>query len=320
MNVLIFYGMPNPDNTNKRIHYGVLQNLSKFCNSKMLITAKGEVGNIRDELKNHDTDVVLMYNTRVPGKSRVDIPFTSFKKDGKEKKFKKIYAELDHDTEKVKKYCDQNNGFDVCIQRGSFSCDGMPCPTVWLPFSADENSFVPKPMSERKNVVGISATISSKPYKQRRRMIEILKKEKIMKVCSSGKCKKDGYPDFIASVTVGLTSTDWSRYGITTSTPHAKMWEYMASKTVVLTPPFVGMHEIFGENYNDYICVCREDLTDLKAKAKNLLEDEKERKRLTENAYDLFLKEHTDIKRSEELFNIIQAVYRKEEIPRKWKI
>lgn len=317
MNVLIIYGMPNPNNLNRRIHYGILDKLGKFCNTKIIESAKGQARNIEKSLRNTNADVVLMYYTRT-AKGLINIPYNKYKtKNKKNKKFKKIYIENDYNGGTVKYF--KKNNFDLCIQRGSFKNDGLPFPTVWLPFSADENVFKTKPMNKKRNIVGISASLgshNSKVYAQRKKMVDILSKDNLIR---KGKGNRDQkYIDFISSVTIGLTSTEWNRFNNPTTTPHAKMWEYMASKTVVLTPPFEGMIEIFGKNYSDYICVCKEDLSDLKKKAKYLLKNKKERVRLAENAYKLFLEDHTDIKRSEELYNIVKSVHEGKEIPRKW--
>lgn len=188
--------------------------------------------------------------------------------------------------------------FDLIIQRGSYGLTlDVGVPMVWLPFSADPEEFYPDLYIERESVVGFAGSYGAASYPQRRNAMEELKKAGIYK-----EYKKSGpeYADNLRRSLMWLTSTE-------KGTPHGKVFEAMATGTIVLTPSFLGEKNLFGEKE----CFVRyeDDCSNIVEQARRIINDPEYAKIVRDNALDTFWQFHTHKRRLEELDRYLLNVY-----------
>jgi spore maturation protein CgeB len=95
-----------------------------------------------------------------------------------------------------------------------------------------------------------------------------------------------------------------------------KVFEAMASGTAVLTPWFYGSDILFGKDkcFFKY----REDCTDLKTVAVDMLRDIPKTKSVIDNALNVVRDRHLHKHRILELHDILLAILNKKEVPKKW--
>lgn len=186
----------------------------------------------------------------------------------------------------------KSNDFDLIVQRGTYNTDWFKgFPMVWLPFSADHKRFVPDPSVTRHDMVGFAGNWESPIYIWRRRALQKLEEAGLL-IWPDGMLSPELYEKFLRTVVMGLTSTE-------ISTPHAKVFEMMASGTIVLTSSFIGETELFGTEkcYVKYEETC----ADIVEKATEVLNDKDLTKEIAVNAYKVFIQKHTDSCRLHEL-------------------
>ncbi len=186
----------------------------------------------------------------------------------------------------------RENKFDLIIQRGSYDPTiEFEIPMVYLPFSADEKEFFPLARwKQRKNIVGFAGSRNSPIYADRRNAIEKLSKANLLKLEGT---RIKGYPKFIRSVKMFLTSTE-------IDSAHGKTFETLASGTVLLTPPFSLQEELFGPP--SFGCVVyKKDGSDIVKKVRELRKNTNLAKDIAENGYKIFLEKHTHSHRIKEL-------------------
>jgi (2Fe-2S) ferredoxin len=200
------------------------------------------------------------------------------------------------------------NGIDLIVKRGvhdkKYDCGGIPM--VWLPFSVDEKEFSPIALNKKKKIVGFAGSCNSQIYSQRRDAIERLQ--------AAGLIDKRGrrikkYPEFVRSVLSFLTSAE-------VGTPHGKVFEIMASKTVLLSPDFRGREELFGrdECFAEY----KKDCSNVVAVAQKIMRDEQYAKAVANRAYRIITEHHTHEKRIEELRSHLDNILAGKSIERPW--
>jgi len=216
-------------------------------------------------------------------------------------------------VERNKFYWYKNNQFDLVIQRGVYDIESFQkhigIPSVWVPYSADEKEFYPTKWKIPK--VGFTGTISRVAYTQRREAIELLEQENLIN--NGGKIGGIQYAPFLRLHRAMLTDTMLGNSGI--RSPHAKMFEIIASGSVLLSPGFD--HNFLSE---DCMVKYRDDCSNIVEKGKWILTNKDECDKISKNAYNEFLKSHTDTIRIKELYNHISNMLEGKEIVRKWGI
>ena len=216
-------------------------------------------------------------------------------------------------VERNKFYWYKNNQFDIVIQRGVYDIESFQkhigIPSVWVPYSADEKEFYPTKWKIPK--VGFTGTTSSSSYTQRSKAIELLEQENLIN--NGGKIGGIKYAPFLRLHTAMLTDTMLGNSGI--RSPHAKMFEIMASGSTLLSPGFD--HNFLSE---DCMVKYRDDCSNIAEKGKWILDNKDECDIISKNGYNEFLKTHTDTIRIKELYNHISNMSEGKEIVRKWGI
>jgi len=304
--ILTIYSFNNPYHYNRRLHYDFI---SKLCNwSEHKIVLKKDIKNIGKLYSDYKPDVIIQYAQRyfeAGHRNHLNLPnFPCLK----------VLILVDAHKTKKKKF-DQKfayiNSYDLVVQRGVYTDKRIKCPSVWLPFSADENVFTPMEYDKKINKIGFAGTFDSYVYKQRREAISKLNANSLL-VYNKNKSRitGDAYPNFLRNYIGCLTSTELN-------SPHAKAFEIMASGSVLLTPPFVGEKELFGENsFVKYAPDC----SDIVEKAKWIIDNPDESKEIIDNAYKIFKGRHTDIIRAKELFLNIRGLLTGKSLVKRWGI
>lgn len=315
---VIVYSMMNPFNKNRRIHYGMLEKFKDLCKECHIYTVKVDIKKpnkaAMDAIyKRHKPDVFILYDGRI--QTRKNSIGLGVLKDIPCKKIS-ICIDLPEKKDRDDNRFFTENGIDLVFQRGTYINEKLDIPSVWLPFSADKEEFkVDHKIIKIKNKVGIAATYKPKVYSQRQEIIRLLNKNKLLKICER-ECRQSpqAYINFLNSLNVGVTSVETKLEGLTT--PRAKMFEYMASKTAVLTPTFIGIDNLLTKSYNNYVEIF--DMNNLVDKTKKLLNDDKRINQMIKNSYDLFLKYHTDRKRAKEMYENVLNLLEERGIVKKW--
>jgi len=209
-------------------------------------------------------------------------------------------------------YWYKNNKFDLVIQRGAYNVEvfnkniGMPC--VWVPYSTDEKVFYPKKWESSK--IGFAGTTGSY-YVQRNKAIKLLERENL--IDNGGKIIGLKYISFLQSHRGMLTST--AVLNERRRSPHAKMFEIIASGSVLLSPGFDYEEHILS-SYIQY----KDDCSDIVEKAKWIINNEQECIDISNKAHEEFLEKHTDIIRIKELYEYIKSMIEGRELIKKWSI
>jgi len=219
----------------------------------------------------------------------------------------------------IEKY--RKNGFDVIFRRGvSYGSYKPTIPIIWVPFSANENEFYPDNTINRINLIGFAGMVSPSVYVTRRKAIKLLTKAKLLRICHRSICNKGiakknkGYPGFLRGHVACLTSTDFYSWP---PTPRAKTFEIMGSGTVLLTPYFLGMKEMLGndgEHYVKYDLSCN----DVVKKAREIINDPSRTKAIAKNGYKIFLRRHTDRIRIKEFYGHLARLVEGKPIERRY--
>lgn len=293
-----------------RLHLGFLENLRPHCKELIIYdrfkTFEGTRGRSNKKIKvdalkvyeKHKPDVAIVY-------SSWNIPPTFFTK----LPCLKICIETDFYRYVKKQRFDWfiKNKFDYLIQRGAFSPkkNTSGIPMVWLPFSADTKEFYPG--SKRNNKIGFAGATKPPAYVQRRKAIAILSRAKLL--WNAGR-NVGQYPEFVRKCTGLLTSTE-------SHSPHGKVFEAMASKTVVLTPPFYHENDLFEPNaFVKY----KSDCSNIAQQARKIINEPKKTQNMADKAYKIFLEKHTHQKRAEELSNHLKNLLAGKDPEKYWGI
>jgi hypothetical protein len=219
------------------------------------------------------------------------------------------YRKIERDN---KFYWYDNNQFNLVIQRGAYNIKSFQknigISSVWVPYSADEKEFYPS--ISKVNKIGFTGTTSNTSYAQRRKALQLLEKENL--VNNTGRLNGEGYSTFLRIHRGMLTDTqtmDGRR------SPHAKMFEILASGSVCLTPEF-DYNFLSKDCYVKY----KDDCSNIIDKAKWILTNETECDTISRNAYNEFLNYHTDTIRIKEVYEHINNMLKGKSLEKKWGI
>ena len=205
----------------------------------------------------------------------------------------------------------EENGFDLIIQRGSYSpLSKFKIPMVYMPFSADENEFFPvKNWDEKQNIIRFCGSQRSEIYCDRRGAIAALEDAGLIEL---GKRREPDYPEFIRGGLGFLTSTE-------IDTAHGKVFEALSSGTVLMTPSFSLKKELLGPPGKGYVEYSR-DASDIVDKAKAILNNSDLAKKIAEEGREIFLRKHTHTHRAKELVHHLSRLMAGRKVKRLWSI
>lgn len=314
LRVLVISHLPETKFSSRQ-HLGFLSRLKEYCESyqyvpgAVLVANAGEIKMDALSLyKKYRPDVIVLYDSHAPRGRDSIFGRTYFKN----LPCKKVVIEVDF----YKKFNDlswySDNKFDLVIQRGFYEAKSfadLTVPSVWLPFSADEKEFFPgKAMSQRYNIVGFAGTFKAPVYTTRRKAMDLLKNEKLLRhcaICRTAEGSRSFYPPFLRKVVTAL-STNYKR------SPAGKTFEIMASKTVLLTTEIADEIALFGDNecYVEY----REDCLDVVDRADLILDNLDWAEEVAMNGYNAFKRWHTHSIRISQLYSYLKDLLDGKEI------
>jgi len=229
--------------------------------------------------------------------------------------------------EKVRQNVKKMAGFfDLSITRVRPNTRDYGIPAIWLPFSASDEFYTEWSSDyldkRNKRIVYRGTTRGQYPYMVRRNAISILEESGLLAGAKVSKRNKKKYSVRIHNyprdlkLYVGGLSCAWSDWG---ETP-LKTFEIMASGTCLLTQQFnsIVRRELF-DNRDDIYVTYKDDCKDIIKKAEGILYNMDKTKEITKNALDLINKNHLDKHRMKELYDILEALVKGKEIPRRWR-
>lgn len=199
--------------------------------------------------------------------------------------------------------------FDYLIQRGPY--DTEYSNSVWVPLSVTDE-FYPDPRINRIDKIVFMGNTKGNVYCPRRRALEWLKETGML--TNYGLLGSMEYPGLLRKYVGAYTCTGL----VDMRQPLAKHFEYGASGTAILTPPFYHGVALFGAEqcWFEY----KHDCSDLRDVAREIISDKDKVAEVTSNMLKVIKKHHTDKGRIVELDNILRALIDGKPIPRKWII
>lgn len=214
----------------------------------------------------------------------------------------------------------KEKGIDLVVSRAPASKFGVP--SVWLPYSANEEEFY---TDENSNYVNNRAqeitfigdglfparSLINSYYEIRREAVRTLLKHNLLQL--RGNLGSEHYPFMLKKSIAALSCSFPPLY-----CAPAKTWEIMASGTALLSTHFRMRKELFGEEqvFFEY----EADMSNIVEVAKNVLLDLPKTLEVTKNALTIVNKKHLDKHRIVELYNILKAILSGEKIPILWGI
>lgn len=322
MRVLVLYEYLKLERGNYRLMGGFMKQMKPLCNSFSEILLpdlrkkiqKGYTS--KDLQKDYKPDIIICYGNFA---TEVFSGYFTEMTCAKTVVITDFHGHTSNNQGIMKRYAE--NGFDIMFMRGVYNKKyKSTIPMVWVPFSANEKEFYPDDSIRRQNIIGFAGMVSPSVYVVRRKAIKLLKKVKLLKICDKNTCNKGdrkkniGYPLFLRSVVSCLTSTDLYNWP---STPRAKTFEIMGSKTVLLTPCFERMERMIGKPDQGYV-EFKSDCSDIVKQARKIINEPTWAKSVAENGYEIFLKKHTDRIRIKELYNHLQRLVSGKPMERVW--
>jgi len=171
-------------------------------------------------------------------------------------------------------------------------------PIMWFPCSVDNNIFKPNPDIKRINKICLISGYGIDYYKYRNTAGKILEPLNLIDIYSKRFIGED-YIKNLQSYVCHLSCSS-----IRSITP-AKMFEYMASGTVLFTDAGneYGLKELFPDR--TYVTYDKKDYHDLILNAQKILNDKDFRIEITTNAIKCINEKHTHEIRAKQLINII---------------
>jgi len=172
---------------------------------------------------------------------------------------------------------------------------------LWLPCSVDNTIFKPNPNIERKEIVYVIGAYKHLAYIYRKKIIEILQKENLIKISKNTKRDQE-YVNSLQNYVSCLNGS--SKYNITS----AKMFEIMASGSVLLTDESndYGLQDLF---YKGSYCTYKRDGSDIIKKVKKIINDINYRNQITKKAIKCIQERHTHVIRAKELCQILKKEF-----------
>jgi hypothetical protein len=191
----------------------------------------------------------------------------------------------------------QKNGINLVLERHySQAQRDWGVKTLWHPFSVDESLFAPIKIS-RINKICFAGHMTT-PYPCRKIVCEKLSDARLIDVFQNRE-KLDMRYVYCLQQYVSHLSTP-SIYDISA----AKNFEIMSSGSVLFTPSFSGIDELFPK---EAYCEIKIDGSDCVEKARKVLNDEGYRVATVEAGRKCILEKHTNKIRTEELMHILKT-------------
>lgn len=229
----------------------------------------------------------------------------------------KIMIEVDYHNQMHKEKWYKDNGFDYMMYRNGSDTSSVGIPGVWWPWSAPQSEFYADDR-DRQLIIGFAGSQVHPYYTIRKNAIPRLggllddRKKTILQIEYTGQGgvwngDSGKYQEYVRSVKGFLSSTECRG-------PFAKVFEAMASKTIVLSSPIYNKNLLFGEDqcYIEY----KADCSDIVKKARFLLNEDMTE--IAEKAHRQFLKYHTRTKRVKELYDNIKLILEDKEPIKRW--
>lgn len=203
----------------------------------------------------------------------------------------------------------KTSGLTLLLRR-HFYKEKAPIPSIWFPHSGNEKEFIPY-YGNRKNTIGFAGSFEPTPwYEIRRDALDVLSQTNLLDK-KFGKFMPNIYVNYIKDYK-GILGCS----GGILHTPLAKMFECMLSNTPYLTNWFHHSHLLFG--LKEYYFIYKDDCSDVEKKARIILNEPDYVAEITKNALEVVQKEHTDTIRIKQLYEIIEAVIKGQDPPKKW--
>lgn len=278
--------------TSERLNLGFLRKLpfNDYQEIKLFRQKEKKLIRTKDEIKELKPDIIIN-NSHNP-------VLDNFFKD-----FNCLKVQIAVDSWKIfrdsrESFYDQ---FDLIVNRRYFKEYPLNKPNFWLPFSANNKEFQPnKKFDKRINQVLFIGTYNSKPYIQRRKAIENLNEL----VDNKGRILDKKYPKLLRKYKMFLNSNELD-------SPYGKLFESIASGTVLLTPKLSCMNKILPEKcYIEY----KDDCSNIYKQAQKALENNELLKEYSEKSREIFEQIHTDNIRINQLYENIMRFYNGKEL------
>ena len=236
------------------------------------------------------------YNVYYPQKQHESI--TWLPDDFAENKTCKVVIEEDYHYEEDDSW-HKGIGARMVLQRHfSQSIRGHKCPVRFFPFSVDTSVFKPGKI-DRVNTIAMVGSTADPVYKHRVNACKELSKHGLATTWGDKTVTGDAYILNLQSYTSHISCS--STYDITP----AKMFEIMASGSVLFTNRFCGIDSVFDQGtYVDFST----DMSDVVEKGKRILDDSDFRSKIVNNAMKCIYARHTNDIRCKELIRHIKDV------------
>jgi hypothetical protein len=304
-NVVVIHHNYNP--VSEKINWGFLDKIAHYCENYNRLKAFHYSARydkfwflfnpefVKDTYK---PSILISHTNYHPGFNKNVIPF--FREFDCPKVWVCIDAPFKYGYEPYAQYV-RDCGFNLVIQRGYIKKDRY---SVWLPYSVDTTDFYDE-NSARIHKVGFAGSVRHNNYNQRRRILDTLDEAKLLYHESDWRILGKGYARFLRCVKVGLTCAEFG-------TARAKMYEYMASGTCVLTQKFKEKRKLFSKRcWWEY-----KDEGNVVEKARQLLKDKYTLEHLAKTAREQIEKYHTDAIRINQFYITIKHLIEGKSLPR----
>lgn len=324
--LFLFWNRPETDTNGraKRLHYGLLSRLAKRDKINFFVygpdtetlvesvpvaySKKLRFRDIRDKIK---PDVVLMYH--------VNNVMSWLPRDFKEVQVPKVMIECDwwYIKPRLRRWY-KEHGVDFLIQRGMVDDQGTGLRSTWLPFSADENDFVKhqsRRLAKRKMLLGFigrgsDKRIEGQAYHNRSKMIAALDRYSLLK--TKGVVGHSRYPIELSKFVAYFS--DCGRL----NSPPGKVFEIMASGSLLYTDDFAGRERLFGK---EEVCKFWTSEKDVVEKARVILNSNvSDLQRVVDRAVDIVNQKHLHKHRVVELEHILISYLENKKVERIWGI
>ena len=200
--------------------------------------------------------------------------------------------------------------FTILLRR-HFYKEEAPLPSVWLPFSVNEEEFEYSNNEQRVSKIGFAGSyIGLEYYDIRRNAIKVLSDNNLL-AKHWGKLGDNVYIDYLHEYIGALTCSGGKLH-----TCLAKTFEIPLCGTALLTNWMHNKKELFGDKqcFFEY----KDDCSDIIDVANTVINDIDMRNEVVANVIEVITERHTDKKRIVELHNILQSVVGGKEPPRIW--
>lgn len=324
MNILWLYeSRPGSDSRalSRRIHYDFVVQLQKFANLKVYGPREHKLNkkslsplkfdskrSMKEVVEYFQPDIVIAYSI---GSIKNWVP-----EGFKDHPVPRVLIEVDYwFWKRYKHVLYKDWHFDLIIQRGAHTPNETPAPSVWLPFSAHDTDFAEhkkvklKDRKHRIAMVGRGSKFNFY-YPIRARAVNTLKHESLIDV--EGVVGHRKYPKKLGEYFCLLADSGRVK------SPPAKVFEIMASRTLLLTTHFKGYDVLFGEkNLCKFYPESCKHITHI---ARQVYSKQENWQNFVYRAGEHVDKKHMHKHRIVELYEILKAVVQKKPVPVKWPL